>query len=94
MWQYNNFSPTGDLFKALDGTNSNLRYDVPLDQLQYYYKLEGAGSYNPSQTNENSARMYSVRTWGRGEQEMLEGRKLFAYTALQSGKIILVRQGV
>ena len=44
--QFNKYSPTGDLFKALDGTNSNLRYDVPTDQLQFYYKLEGAGAPN------------------------------------------------
>ena len=42
--QYNGYSPTGDLFKALDGTNSNLRYDVAADQMRFYYKLENGGA--------------------------------------------------
>ena len=42
--QHNGYSPTGNLFKALDGNSGNLRYDIPTAQLHFFYSLVGGGA--------------------------------------------------
>lgn len=49
--QDNGKDPNGYLYKALDGTLSNLRWDLPTPQLQFYFTLK---------TNKNDSNGWDV----------------------------------